>query len=166
MNYDEYRTEKLPNGDIINYKIKNGIAYHGETSDNVVSALEYARENNSRIRVFYGDTNTGKCWLEEHDVMGKIGRSTGRIKVPLLINNVRSLGGPSLVDHYIIRITMNKRDIYRHPKFYIGEFEMKDSVHDDYPVAVYVDGENVANFEDEKKAERWIKFMKGESNRK
>jgi hypothetical protein len=47
--------------------------------------LETDRKNQRKIRLFYGDTQTGQSWFDEHDVVGRIGRSTGSIKVPLLV---------------------------------------------------------------------------------
>jgi hypothetical protein len=166
MIFDEYKTITLPNGNTIEYKIKDGTAYHKETRESVINALEYARKNNKRIRLFYGDVKTGKCWLEEYDTIGYVGRSIGDIKIPLLIKNRNSIGGPGILDDCIVRITLDKNILYTHEYFHIGEFSIKESYIDDYKFDVLLDGKCVARFKTKEKAERWIRFMKGEANRK
>jgi len=162
--------EKLSNGNTIEYKIINGTAYHNSTPQEVINILENARLTKKRIRLFYGDSTTGKCWNEEHDIIGYIGRSTGNIKIPLLINNSRSFGGGALLDHCIIKITVDKVTKYKHNSFNTGNFEIKEATTDllskGYNTMVYCNSENVANFKTKDKANRYIKFMTGESNSK
>ncbi len=104
----EVITEKLSNGNIIEYKIINGTTYHKETSEEVINVLEQSRMNKKRIILDYGDTKTGRSWNEIYDITGYIGRSTGKIKIPLLIYNSRSIGGSSILDHCIIGIYTSK----------------------------------------------------------
>ena len=156
-------SEKLSNGNIINYQIINGTAYHEETCQEVINILEDARHNRSRIRVFFGDTITGEDWKEENDIMGYIGRSTGSIKIPLLVNNSSSRGGVALLDHCIVKITVDKMTIYQHENYYLGELTIEKS--NNYPCSVFVDGKEQANFTTQEKAENYIKFLKGERNR-
>jgi hypothetical protein len=165
MSYERLESVKLDNGNTITYKIVNGTAYHLATDDNIVKILESARKSRDRIRIFLGDVDTGKCWLEEYDIMGYISRSSGNIKVPILLNTIRSNGGGAILDHCIVRITNKKRTVYSHPNFHIGDFEIREG-NKTYPAMVYIDGKNHANFNSKEKAERWIKFMKGETNKK
>jgi len=55
------------------------------THPEVCRILERARKSGVQLRLFLGDTQTGRDWMEENDVVGRIGRSTGQMKVPLLI---------------------------------------------------------------------------------
>lgn len=87
------------------YKVTpDGTAYHHDTPDDLVEILENIRANQWRVVVDYGDVNTGTSWHEIHDTTGRIGRSTGRIKIPLLIYSSRSWGGGALLDNCIIGI--------------------------------------------------------------
>jgi hypothetical protein len=165
-------TKNYGHGDIT-YKIINGTAYHVNTPDAVVNILERYRQGyrgeKTRIRLFYGDNETGRDWNEEHNVIGYIGRSTGSIKIPLLINNNRSLGGPGLLDHCIVKITVDKKTIYQHPKYNNGEFTVKPCTEKNllnmgYTHMVYRNGENVANFKNEARANNYIQFMQGLRN--
>lgn len=47
------------------------------TPPSVVAHLEYARLHHRKLRLFFGDQTAGRCWLEENDVTGFIGRSMG-----------------------------------------------------------------------------------------
>ena len=97
------------------YKVVDGTSYDIRTSDKVIELLETCRIRGIQIRVFYG--SEGRCWNEENDIIGTIGRSTGENKIPLLINNSRSMGGGALLDHCIVRIDVKEgkriRTIYK-----------------------------------------------------
>lgn len=117
--------EHLSNGNSIKYKLKNGTAYHFDTPDEIVIILEEARQSNHsiRLRFCFGDTETGRDWEETCDTTGYIGRSTGSIKIPLLIHKITSSGGPGILDHCIVRIKKKNnggsyREVYRHPKYH------------------------------------------------
>lgn len=90
------------------YKVFNGTAYHENTPDELVTLLESLRASRTRIVLDYGDVKTGKSWGEDCDITGYIGRSTGSIKVPLLIHNARSRGGGSILDHCILSVKTSK----------------------------------------------------------
>lgn len=92
-------------------KTVNGTSYHDETPDLLVRVLEDLRESRARITLDYGDVKTGKSWDDVYDISGRIGRSTGLTKIPLLVHNARSMGGGGILDHCILSIRYaNKRD--------------------------------------------------------
>ena len=139
------------------YNVVNGTSYNVKTSAEVISILEKYRTLGKRIRVFYGDIETGKSWNEENDTTGKVGRSTGENKIPLLVNNARSLGGGSLLDHCIVKIIDldTKRAVYAHPTFSQSEFTAKGN-------AVFQDGKEYApECKSAVSAKRLAEFMNG-----
>jgi hypothetical protein len=170
-------TEKLSNGNEITYKVIGGTAFHVDTPESVVNILLGAMCGlRSRLRLFLGDPETGRDWGEEdYCSIGYIGRSTGRIKIPLCVYNRKSTGGPALLDDRIVKImdVQTKRVLYQHPNYHqpvytlgkppekIGNVTMEE-----YQAGVYADGENVANFKTERQANHWIAFMRGERMRK
>jgi hypothetical protein len=157
------------------YKFVNGTAYHRETPDAVIKWLETSRQNGQRIRIFYGDVDTGRDWMEEYDTMGRVSRTTGNVKVPILVRTERSSGGYVILDHRIVRITTKNSkgeivDVYRHPnyhqpelKYHANPFPVLDREH---PHEVHADGEVRARFKTEQQARRYIAFLKGERNSK
>lgn len=126
-----------------------------------------------RIRIWYGDTETGRSWNDEYDIIGTIGRSNGAIKIPILLNNSRSRRGTGLLDFNIIRIDdiKAKRTIYKLKNFHVEEMKIETVAGTEYPYRVmqYKDSkevQNVANFKDKNAALRWIDFMNGKRYRK
>jgi|SaaInlV_200m_DNA_2_1039689.scaffolds.fasta_scaffold123082_2 hypothetical protein len=97
------------------YQVINNTSYHIETPRDLCLILEILRNDKTRIKLNYGDVKTGKSWEDKYDITGTIGRSTGTSKIPLLIHNIRSLGGGAILDHCIIEITESRKP-YR--KFY------------------------------------------------
>lgn len=92
------------------YKIlENGMAYPVDTPDDLIEILEKLREARTRVTFEYGNINTGVSWNKEYDITGYIGRSNGKFKVPLLINNTRSYGGSSLSTDCVLSIKYSNK---------------------------------------------------------
>lgn len=102
----------------------DGTTYKDETPREVIDILERARKERKRICIRYGDTATGRDWGDP-PMCGTIGRSSGPMKIPLLIKTRRSTGGEGLLEHRIIRITESpgKRVLYSHPNYHTSESE-------------------------------------------
>jgi hypothetical protein len=157
------------------YRFVNGTAYHLETPDAVVKWLETSRQNGQRIRIFYGDVETGRDWMEEYDTIGRVGRSTGDVKIPILIKSERSHGGGAILDHCIVRITTKNSkgeivDVYRHPNYSLPYLKIVEypGAPDGYEFAVWDKDENkeIARFTTYDKAKRYIDFLEGNRNSK
>lgn len=132
--------------------------YNEATNEAVRKTLEGLISSRSRVRIFLGNTETGHAWPEEHNVTGFIGRSTGTKKVPLLIYNSRSYGGPAILDHCVVAIyRTDGYCLYRHPHFTVGTWE-----HGSEETEVLHNGIVHARFKTFKQADNYIKFMKGE----
>lgn len=102
-----------------NYKVVGGISFHPETPDEVCQILSrHCGGRYTRVRIFLGDTKTGKDWLEVWDTIGFIGRSMGINKIPLMIKRIDSMGGGAILDDCIVKITIDKKVVYQHPKYH------------------------------------------------
>jgi hypothetical protein len=143
------------------YKVVNGTYYYPETPVEVIRILERARLNNTRIRLYLGDVQTGRSWLEEYDVEGYVGRSMGPVKIALLVHNRRSLGGGGILTHCVVKVreTNGGRVLYQHPAFHTGEMEIHPSDLPEYAEMVTVDGSIHARFHQVGQAARWIRKM-------
>jgi len=85
-----------------NYEVVNGTSYNEGTPKKVIQVLEKVKYDGTRIKLDYG--TDGKSWGEYYDITGTIGRSTGTVKIPLLIHNSRSTGGGGILTDRIIQI--------------------------------------------------------------
>jgi hypothetical protein len=123
----------------------NGTSYQKGTPKEVIDVLENARTSRTRIKLYYGDHETGKDWKETMDTVGTIGRSTGSIKVPLLIKLSKSTGGGAILTDSIVKIkdvktgkVLYQTNNYKQPKVEIIPSDMK---HRGYTHNVMVDGD-------------------------
>jgi hypothetical protein len=135
------------------------------TDPKAIRALEDCRKNRRKVRLMLGNTVTGQCWLEEHDVIGRIGRSIGTLKVPLLIEHGAD-GGAAILTDCLLRIIDwdSGRDLYRHPVFHIPELSIQRAAEPGkLPWQVLHDGTVVACFADIGKAGAYLAFMCGET---
>lgn len=147
--------------------IINGTTYHPETPAPVAAALEAARNNNQRIRLFYGDQSTGRDWMEAHDTMGYVHRSSGEIKAPILLASKRSIGGGAILTRCVVRITIGGIETYRHPAYHQDELTLRELSEElIFPYQIYAADRNIANFKTMLQAQRYIAFIKGERNSK
>jgi hypothetical protein len=150
-----------PNGNVIQYaQVSSGTCFHRETPDKLIHLLEKLRREQIEVRVFYGDTQTGQSWLDEQDVIGRIGRSTGTLKIPLLVAAGEMSGG-GLLDHCMIRMDSRQGTLYRHPKFRVGDMTLTPSGPKKWPWQVLVDGKLHASFQNNAKAIHWMNFIQG-----
>ena len=141
------------------YKVVDGVSFYEGTNESVINILLDAMEHKDRIRIFFGNAESGTDWCETYDTMGTIGTSCGMTKVPLLIHSIRSMGGDAILTDSIVKITRNKKVIYKHP-----DYNCNIKIDGDY--IVDNNGKNVSYFwtKDENKRKRFFEFLKGTRN--
>ena len=160
----EIKTKVAPDGRT--YKISaNGMWFNIQTPDKVVEEIDKANISQSKIFMRYGDGVTGKDWMDEYDVCGKVGCSTGVIRIPLILTTSRSRGGCGILTHCIVRLMVNGREVYRHPEYKIPQFTVELDNGEDgelvmNPVKVEC-ANHIAHFKSMKAAERYVAFMQG-----
>jgi hypothetical protein len=125
----------------------------------LLNALKLAHEKKFRVRIFYGNPQTGTSWNEEHDVMGTVSNSTGETACLILVNNARSMGGGAILTSNIVRIDSieHKKPLYVHPAFKVNLVRKGTDV-----FRTDENGKIQASFKTEKQAENYLSFMKGE----
>lgn len=185
---DSLIEQKLNNGNTIYYVEKNGMYFevgiflerenklevYNNVNDSLIHVLRTAYSYRFRVRIWYGDKETGRSWNEEYDTMGTIGRTTGNIKIPILVKNSRSWGGGAVLVGNIIRIDdiEDKRTLWKVPNFHVEDMKVYEIFGDEnykYRVAKLSEEsgkwEVQASFKTEKQAHNYIAFMRGERYR-
>ena len=159
---------------IDDYNVVNGTAYHKDTPTEVIEWLETSRERQQRIRIFYGDRETGLDWKEVYDTMGIVGRRTGSIKIPILIRNMRSNGGGAILDNCIVRITTYDsqgkiRVVYSAENYKLCNesigFKDNPDAYNGLTYELYIDSEFFMAFDSKEKRNNFLNFLKGKRNR-
>jgi hypothetical protein len=148
-----------------NSSLKLQTYFEPGTDPKAAKALEICRRDGCKVRLILGDTSTGRCWLEEYDVIGRIGRSTGALKVPLLIEADEIYGGAILTNCLLRIVEWNSgQDLYRHPAFRVPDLSIQRIQQDGNLSWQVLNLEAVvANFSDIGKARAYVAFMCGES---
>lgn len=147
--------------------VSNQTFFDLKTPEKVRKALESARRAHQRVRIWYGDPETGRSYMDSWDVTGTIGRSMGTMKVPLLIANRRSYGGGAILDAIVVRIDDidSRKPLYIHPEFHTPELEVRFQDGKGYCVVETLTGATHIVAKSAKQAENWIAFQKGERYR-
>lgn len=125
----------------IKYKVIDGTSFHQKTSPTVCDILNRFLHSEKRLKLYYGDVETGRDWNEENDTTGTIGRSTGTSKIPLLILTKRSHGGGAILDHCIVKIKSGGVTLYQHPKYKAPVVEIQSGDDGEYSYRTVVNGE-------------------------
>lgn len=141
--------------------MRNETCYHEKTLEIIKKILESEIHSKNRIRLFYGDTETGQDWEEENDVIGYIGRSGGTCPIPILLKNTRSMGGSAILDHCIVKITNHKYVLYQHPLYHCKKYIVIPSDLSDYCEAAGTEEGLIARFKKPGQAQRYCDYMMG-----
>lgn len=157
--------------------------FDADTEPEVKDVINRLMNTDQKVRVFYGDKKTGRDWMDEYDVIGVLRRSSGSMKVPLLVAP-RALGGGALLTGAIVRIvdTATKRELYRHKNYRLPSIVIEaigpdeEYVESDRASRRLVDSgythsakilqpngtwTTQANFKSKLKAQHWKEFMLG-----
>jgi hypothetical protein len=134
-----------------------------ETPTVVRRLLEHYRRSGKLIRIFYGDVRTGEDWLEENDVVGKVGRSSGTFKIPILLQEGESWG-VSILDKSIVRLmdVATRKILWEHSTYQSPKLEILATRCGTNNYVVNLDGGPHASFSSYAKAAQWVAFMAGE----
>lgn len=145
--------------------------FDGRTPIQVQKALEHLRLSGKKVRIFLGNTKTGRDWMEEFDTIGSIARSMGPMKVPLIGD------GHAVLTHCIVKLvnTATGEVVYEHPKYHLPKIELvnapdyeKSSGYTHSVMVEDADGDMQCqgNFKSSKAAQAWINFISGQTHKR
>lgn len=145
----------------------------------LASVLEKARRDDTVVRLFFGDPETGKDSLQEWDVTGFVGRTNGTFQTPILCEAYATEGGglrsspfgDVIRSRSVLRVleVLTQKVLYQHPRYVLPDLRIEPAsaveAASKFPYAVVhaQDGkdETVANFQTTGDAHVYIGFMQG-----
>ncbi len=133
------------------------------TDPKVKRLLEQYRRSGSPVRLFFGDHETGRDWMSEFEVLGRIGRSTGTMKVPLLVAEGDRYGA-AILTRNVLRIidAASLKQVYVHDLYQAPALSVHpDTTTPGYAFRVDRDGEIQARFRSLEEAHGYVAFMLG-----
>jgi len=141
-----------------------------DTPEDIKKALLKAYHESTKIRLHYGDAKTGVSWMEENDIVGRLGRSTGSQPVMILLAHDLSTGG-AILPHCIVAIQAYEtgKFLYKHSTFKVPSLYVKEAgtKEEKYYEVRFVEGDALqATFNSEKKAQAYTKFICGATNKR
>lgn len=102
------------------YEEIGGTYFKKETSKEVVQLINQLIESKQRVRLFYGDSVTGRDWCRRYDTIGYIGRTMGEIPRPVLLKEKQCIDGYGIEEQNIVKLTIKKKNAYCHPGYHIN----------------------------------------------
>jgi hypothetical protein len=134
------------------------------TDPKAAKALERCRRACNKIRLILGSLETGVSWMNEHDIVGTVGRSLGPLRVPLLVEENSDCGDAISTDRLLALIDWRTgKFLYRHPAYRIPNLTIRRQDDPKWPWEVLHDSQVVARFKNIGKAGAYVAFMCGES---
>lgn len=110
-----------------------------ETDIEAAMVLNSLWRSKKRVKIYYGDKETGKNWYETYDIFGRIGRTTGTKKAPILVYSKRSYGGGLISTNCILAIresSIKGAFLYQHPNFVKPTVKIVKEEEDKYNVLI------------------------------
>lgn len=161
---EQYKQYQLAINSIGNHDI--GGMYSSETPMVVQKILDHymSVDTCSQLRVFYGDMKTGRDYVDDIDVIGRIGSIGAPLKFPTLIlrDGSMTLLGPNIVR---LMEVDSYTDLYRHENYHqpsvrivsvVGAFK--------FECGITVNGvKSHKTFKSYSKAANYVAFLDGES---
>jgi len=134
------------------------------TAPQVRHLLEACRRDGRQVRLVLGNPETGTPWLDEYDVVGRIGRSTGPLKIPLLVPS-GEVGGAALLTANMLCIIdwISGKFLYRHAAFAPPDLRLESDAAASLPWHVVHRDTVIARFDDVGKAGAYVAFLRGET---
>lgn len=142
-----------------------------DTPKKVRTVIESCRKKGNIVRVFFGNPETGVDSMDEFETIGRIGRSNGIMKAPLLVPEGEH-GGSQLSTSRILKIvdmesgeTLYKNKNYKVPEVTIGKTTNQIAIDQGYIHEIESNGVlQGVRFKEYSVAAGYIAFITGVSN--
>ena len=126
--------------------------------------LASCRASGRRVRLIFGNTQTGESRLDDQDVVGRICGATEAPETPLLLDSDGSIGRVIESGSILAIVDWEFGEyLYRHPAYREPQLRIEFRDEPDRPWHVVRREDVVARFQDIGKAGAYLAFMRGAS---
>lgn len=140
-----------------------GLWFHPATPEPLRNALASARACGRRVRLYYGDPDTGQCSLATTNNVGWIGRMYGSaLAYPMLMSSADAKAGLRILDSGVVRVQdldSAGMVVYEHPRYHLPDMSVNEMP--DATVVLLIGESQRMQFESNEHFARWIKYMRG-----
>ncbi len=138
--------------------------YHPRTTREVRLALENARINRLRVRLFFGDPATGLDRMELADTVGYIGHQGAELQHPVLLAKPGDRHGVRIHDAAVVRITAVDHHcaLYQHRHYHLPVLNYVPLLSGQ--TRVVVDGQMDVDFDDDAAVKQFDRFVRAQSH--
>lgn len=150
--------------------------FQDNTTQGIKNALMEAKKIGLRIRIFYGDPETGEDSLAEFDTVGYVYLRKEAPHYPILIydKGTRSGEGALIKCQNVMKVIIcdkrNKRVLYENPHYYTPALEIKPPWKQEalqgFSCRVDAEGKTMKHFHSKDRAQNYINWIEGTINRK
>lgn len=129
----------------------------------IQKALTKAFKEGWKVRIFYGDTQTGRDWLEESNSIGYVKLHKHRAHFILLFKKQSAYGDVICVKNIVKILALNGEVLYQHDAYHLDELVISQSKQSGYSheIVNLTIGGVLARFQSLEACQNWLKFIKG-----
>lgn len=140
-----------------------GLWFHPTSPEPLRNALASSRACGRKVRLYYGNPDSGECSLATTNNIGWIGRTSGAaLPYPMLMTSVEAKAGLRIFDSGVVRVQdldSSGMVIYEHPNYHLPEMSVAEMP--DACVVVVLSNTQRLQFEGNEHYARWTKYMRG-----
>lgn len=129
----------------------------------VARILTNIHRSDARIRLFYGDPQTGEDSMEEYDIIGAVGCTTG-VPSPILVANKRSSRGSLIFCENVLKITCDKQVLWQASNYHLPRLFVVQTVSDNICVVKRNERAPLRVFDSKRGADNYVAFLQGRRN--
>lgn len=129
----------------------------------VARILTNAHRSGVRLRLFFGDPQTGEDWMEEFGTVGTVGCTTG-VPSPILVANKSCLGGSLISCEKVLKITCDKQVLWQASNYYLPQLFVIPTASGDFLVTKCNVKVPLLVFGSRHGADNYIAFLQGRRN--
>lgn len=103
--------------------------FKNDTTMEVANIVDFMYQTGKRYKIYSGCTETGRVFAEEYDTVGTVSKTTGELKIPILITRKGNHGGAAISTGSILAVKEvgSKHFMFKNKLFIQPTVEIKET---------------------------------------